>query len=153
MKIRLTNPACATNGTKLLVKSVCETVFVFVFVFVNVTTGADPGFFLGGGALVSCSNSTPINHFFSRRIPVVLENRRSSQGGGGGMRPPCTLPLDPPLYYGPNETTTATATGTSKKQQNLMSETTTLHVYQAFLYISLPSLHNYDETWPNFTFT
>ena len=32
-------------------------------------TGADPGFFLGGGALVSCSTSTPINHivffFFS----------------------------------------------------------------------------------------
>ena len=24
-------------------------------------TGADPGFFLGGGALVSCSTSTPIN--------------------------------------------------------------------------------------------
>ena len=24
--------------------------------------GADPGFFLGGGALVSCSSSTPINH-------------------------------------------------------------------------------------------
>ena len=47
--------------------------------------GADPGFFLGGGALVSCSTSTPINHmfFFSCRIPVVLENRRSSRGGGG----------------------------------------------------------------------
>ena len=28
---------------------------------VNVA-GADPGFFLGGGALVSCSTSTPINH-------------------------------------------------------------------------------------------
>ena len=29
--------------------------------------GADPGFFLGGGALVSCSTSTPITHiiFFS----------------------------------------------------------------------------------------
>ena len=31
---------------------------------------ADPGFFLGGGALVSCSTSTPINHigffFFCR---------------------------------------------------------------------------------------
>ena len=27
-------------------------------------TGADPGFFLGGGALVSCSTSTPINHSF-----------------------------------------------------------------------------------------
>ena len=25
-------------------------------------TGADPGFFLGRGALVSCSTSTPINH-------------------------------------------------------------------------------------------
>ena len=24
--------------------------------------GADPGFFSGGGALVSCSTSTPINH-------------------------------------------------------------------------------------------
>ena len=36
--------------------------------------------FSGGGAFVSCSTSTPINH----RIPVVLENRRSPQGGGGG---------------------------------------------------------------------
>ena len=25
-------------------------------------SGADPGFFLGGGALVSCYTSTPINH-------------------------------------------------------------------------------------------
>ena len=25
-------------------------------------SGAEPGFFLGGGALVSCSTSTPINH-------------------------------------------------------------------------------------------
>ena len=60
--------------------------------------GADPGFFLGEGALVSCSTSTPINHIvFFCRIPVVLENRRSSQGGGGGVRTPCTLLLDPPL--------------------------------------------------------
>ena len=58
--------------------------------------GADPGFFLGGGALVPCSTSTPINHSFFCRIPVVLENRRSSQGVGGGHTP-CTLPLDPPL--------------------------------------------------------
>ena len=27
-------------------------------------TGADPGFFSGGGALVSCSTSTPINHIY-----------------------------------------------------------------------------------------
>ena len=61
--------------------------------------GADPGIFLRGGALVSCSTSTPINHlvfFLFGRIPVVLENRRSSQEGGG-VRTPCTLPLDPPL--------------------------------------------------------
>ena len=49
--------------------------------FVSLTdsfAGADPGFFLGGGALVSCSTSTPINHavFLFCRIPVVLENRR-----------------------------------------------------------------------------
>ena len=62
--------------------------------------GADPGFFLGGGALVSCSTSTPKNHIvFFGRIPVVLENRWSSQGsGGGGVRTRCTLPLDSPLY-------------------------------------------------------
>ena len=35
----------------------------------------------------------------------------------------------------------------------LMSKTTTLHVHHAFLYISLPSLHNYDVKWPNFKFT
>ena len=47
--------------------------------------------FLGGGALVSCSTSTPINRIvFFCRIPVVLENRRSSHT-------PCTLPLDLPL--------------------------------------------------------
>ena len=58
--------------------------------------GADPGFLLGGVALVSCSTSTPINHIvFFCRIPVVLENRRSSRGVG--VRTPCTLPLDPPL--------------------------------------------------------
>ena len=30
--------------------------------FYGLKAGADPGFFLGGGALVSCSTSTPINH-------------------------------------------------------------------------------------------
>ena len=50
--------------------------------------------FLGGGAVVSCSTSTPINHivffFFFCRIPVVLENRRSFQEGG------CAPPAPPP---------------------------------------------------------
>ena len=34
-----------------------------------------------------------------------------------------------------------------------MSKTTTLHGHHAFLYISLPSLHDYDVKWPNFKFT
>ena len=67
---------------------------------------ADPGFFLGAGALVSCFTSTPINHivfFFVLfcRIPVVLENRRSCRRGGGGEG---AHPLHPPplsfLYSG-----------------------------------------------------
>ena len=33
-----------------------------ILLFLSYTPGADPGFFLGGGALVSCSTSTPINH-------------------------------------------------------------------------------------------
>ena len=53
--------------------------------------------FLGGGALVSCSTSTPINYivFFFCRIPVVWKT--AGHLGGGGVRTPCTLPLDPPL--------------------------------------------------------
>ena len=39
-----------------------------------------------------------------------------------------------------------------KKAISLISKTTALHVHHAFLYISLPSLHNYDMKWPNFTF-
>ena len=40
-----------------------------------------------------------------------------------------------------------------KKTIGLMSKTTTLHVHHAFMYISLPSLHNYDMKLPNFKFT
>ena len=82
-----------------LLRCILFTIFfnrLFVKLFSTKVAGADPGFFLGGGAPVSCSTSTPINHIvFFRRIPVVLENRRSSQVGG--VRTPCTLPLDPPL--------------------------------------------------------
>ena len=34
----------------------------------------------------------------------------------------------------------------------LLSKTTRLHVHHAFLYISLPLLHEYDVKTPNFTF-
>ena len=36
-----------------------------------------------------------------------------------------------------------------KKAIGLLHETTTLHVHHAFLYISLPSLHDYDVKMPN----
>ena len=39
-----------------------------------------------------------------------------------------------------------------KKAIGLISKTTTLHVQHTFLYISLPSLHDYGVKIPNFTF-
>ena len=59
-------------------------------------SGADPGFFLRGDALVSCSTSTPINHvvFFLQNTSSI---RKPQVISGGGVRIPCPLPLDPPL--------------------------------------------------------
>ena len=64
----------------------------------TVAAGADPWFFLGGGALVSCSTSTPINHvvFFLQNTSCI----RKPQVISGGVRTPFTLPLDPPLNAG-----------------------------------------------------
>ena len=39
-----------------------------------------------------------------------------------------------------------------KKAIGLLSKTTTLHVHHAFLYVSLPSLHDYHVKMPSFTF-
>ena len=39
-----------------------------------------------------------------------------------------------------------------KKAIGLLRKTTTLHVHHAFLYISLPSLHDYDVKMPNYKF-
>ena len=39
-----------------------------------------------------------------------------------------------------------------KKATGLSSKTTSLHVHHAFLYISLPLLHDYDVKMPSFTF-
>ena len=41
--------------------------------------------------------------------------------------------------------------GDATKAIGLISKTTILHVHHAFLYISLPSLHDYDVKMPNFT--
>ena len=41
--------------------------------------------------------------------------------------------------------------GDATKAIGLIRKTTILHVHHAFLYISLPSLHDYDVKMPNFT--
>ena len=65
--------------------------------FYGLKAGADPGFFLGGGALVSCSTSTPINHSFFLQNTSCIRKPQVISGGGGVERTPCTFPLDPPL--------------------------------------------------------
>ena len=64
--------------------------------FKVVGTGADPGFFLGGGALVSCSTSTPINHivFFLQNTSCIRKPQVISGGGGAH-------PLHPPPRSAP----------------------------------------------------
>ena len=55
--------------------------------------GADPGIFLGGGTLVSCSTSTPVNHivfFFLQNTSCISKLQVISEGGGG------VHPLHPP---------------------------------------------------------
>ena len=58
--------------------------------------GRIQNFLLGGGALVSCSTSTPIIHivFFWQNTSCI---RTPQVILGGGVRTPCTLPLDPLL--------------------------------------------------------
>ena len=60
-------------------------------------SGADPGFFLaGGGALVSCSTSTPINHivfFLFGQSTSCIRKPQVILGRGGGR---VAQPLHPP---------------------------------------------------------
>ena len=64
--------------------------------YCNIDAGADPGFFLGGGALVSCSTSTPINHivFFLQNTSCIRKPQVISGGGGAH-------PLHPPPRSAP----------------------------------------------------
>ena len=56
----------------------------------------DRGFFLGGGVLVSCSTSKPINHI----VFLFLQNTSCIKK----PHTPCTLPLNPPLIKSHNFT-------------------------------------------------
>ena len=57
--------------------------------------GADPGFFLGGGALVSCSTSTPINHIVFLQNTSCIRKPQVISGRGG------VHPLHPPPRSAP----------------------------------------------------
>ena len=62
-------------------------------------TRADPSFFVGGGALVSCSTfntNKPKSFFFAEY--QLYQKTADHLRRGGGVRTPCTLPLDPPLH-------------------------------------------------------
>ena len=62
-------------------------------------SGADPGFFLGGCALVSCSTSTPINHtvFFWQNTSCIRKLQVIS--GEGGAHPQHPPPRSAPDMY------------------------------------------------------
>ena len=64
--------------------------------YLQATTGADPGFFLGGAAPLrnGVTDWWPDVNASCIRKPQVI-----SGGGGGRVQTPCTLPLDPSLYY------------------------------------------------------
>ena len=50
-----------------------------------------------------------------------------------------------------NDDDDGTATTAQKKGMGLLSKTTILHMHHSFLYISLPSLLDYDVKMPDFT--
>ena len=68
---------------------------IFCFVFSETAgrhnwSGADPGFLLGGGALVCCSTSTPINHivFFWQNTSCIRKPQVISGGDAHPLHPP-----------------------------------------------------------------
>ena len=75
-------------------KSNSNTIFtLYKIAFVaGIRAEADPGFFLGGGALFPCSTSTPINRivFFLQNTSCIRKPQVIS--GGGGCAPPAPSP-------------------------------------------------------------
>ena len=74
-----------------------------VYVTVIVRSRADPGFFLGGCALVSCSTSTPINHvvFFLAEYQLYQKTAGHLRGGRGAHPlhpPPRSAPVGYPYF-------------------------------------------------------
>ena len=69
----------------------------------SLSSGADPGFFLGGGALVSCSTSTPINHIVFLQNTSCIRKPQVISGGGDVHSlhpPPRSAPVVQQLDHG-----------------------------------------------------
>ena len=85
------------NARKNILKS--NLVLVVFLVLESKARGGSRIFFRGwggGGAVVSCSTSTPIIHFFFLQNTSCIRKPQVISGeGGGGLCTPCTLPLDP----------------------------------------------------------
>ena len=63
----------------------------------SILPGGNPEFFLGGGAFVSCSTSTPIYHsFFLQNTSCIKKPQVIS--AGGGCAPPAPSPRSAPDY-------------------------------------------------------
>ena len=76
----------------------------YTFIFLS-PSGADPEFFLGGGALVSCSISTPINHIVCLFVCFFLQNTsciRKPLVISGGVRTPAPSPRSAPGLFKQN---------------------------------------------------
>ena len=69
----------------------CHLQYLLLLSFKFSFTGEDPGFFLGGGDVTDGEVKKIKGQY------VDTKKKASSQGGG--VRTPCTLPLDPPLFY------------------------------------------------------
>ena len=60
--------------------------------------------------------------------------------------------MNPPIPMGSFSNDDGDGKQDVKKAIGSLRKTTTLHVHHAFLYISLPSLHDYDVKMPNCKF-
>ena len=77
----------------------CLTLLVYVTVIVR--SRADPGFFLGGGVLVSCSTSTPYkpHSFFLAEYQLYQKTASHLRGGGRSAHPLHPPPRSAPVGY------------------------------------------------------
>ena len=88
----------------------------------------------------------------NRKYGVSLEKNSISSGGHKTKETYPTRPGSPTPCKQDLSNDDCDGNEDVKKAIGLLCKTTTLHVHHAFLYISLPSLHDYDVKMPNCKF-